>query len=71
MKKYLLTDVCAGLCLLATICIGGFTYMEHETNKLEQELKQKPIEFVRKEMLARNASMAEKTMFERASKHTE
>lgn len=68
MKKYLMTDVAAGLALLATICVGGFTFMEHTTNKLEQELKEKPIQLVRKEMLANNASMAQKTMFERVVK---
>lgn len=71
MKNYLMTEVAAGLCLLAGVCIAGFLYMEHTTNKLEQELKQKPIELVRKEMLARNATMAEKTIFERVVKHTE
>lgn len=68
MKNYLLTDFAVGLFLLATICIGGFTWMEYRTKQIEQALKEKPIEIVRKEMLANNATQAEKTMFERASR---
>ncbi len=68
MKKYLLTDVCAGLCLLAGICLVGFLWMEHKTNQIKQELQQKPIEVVRKEMLARNVTQGELTMFERSAR---
>ena len=71
MNKYLMTDVAAGLCLLATICIGGFTYMNWKTNQIEQALKERPIEVVRKEMLAKNVTRAEFTMFERRVKVTE
>ncbi len=62
MKNYLLTDMCAGLILLATLCFGGFYYMEYQTKKIEQELKQYPAEVVKKGL---------KTMFERAMKSTE
>lgn len=71
MKNYLLTDIAAGLLLLATICIGGFSYMNWKTNQIEQSLKERPIEVVRKEMLARNVTQAEMTIFERAVKSTE
>ena len=71
MNKYLMTDVCAGLCLLATICIGGFGYMNWKTNQIEQALKERPIEVVRKEMLANNVTQAEMTMFERVQKRNE
>lgn len=71
MKKYLLTDIAAALLLLTTICIGGFSYMNYKTNQIKQELQQKPIEVVRKEMLARNVTQGELTMFERAVKRTE
>lgn len=71
MKNYLLTDIAAGLLLLTTICVGGFTYMDSKTKEIEQALKEKPIEVVRKEMLANSASKAELTIFERASKRTE
>lgn len=71
MKNYLLTDIAAGLLLLATICIGGFSYMNWKTNQIEQALKERPIEVVRKELLVRNVTQAEMTMFERAVKSTE
>ena len=71
MKNYLLTDFCAGLCLLAIICVSGFTYMHYKTNQIEESLKTIPAVEVKKEMLARNATKAELTMFERQVKHTE
>lgn len=71
MKKYLLTDFFAGLTLLALICTGGYLWMDHKTNQIKQELQQKPIEVVRKEMLARNVTQGELTMFERVQKTTE
>jgi uncharacterized protein YneF (UPF0154 family) len=67
MKNYLMTDVAAGLCLLATICIGGFTYMEYQTKRIEKELKQYPPEVVKKGL----HTQAEKTLFSRVVKHTE
>ena len=72
MKKYLLTDMAAGLVLLATICILGFSWMNWKTKQIEQELKQAyllgtPAEQVKKRL----RTEAEKTMFERTQKHTE
>lgn len=67
MKNYLLTDVTATLALLATICFAGFCYMEYQTKKIEQELKQYPAEVVKKGL----KTEAEKTIFERAMKSTE
>jgi len=68
MKKYLLTDVCAGLLLLATICTGGFYYLDSQTKKIEQALEQGiPAEVVKKGL----RTEAEKTLFERVNKRTE
>ena len=67
MKKYLLTEMAAGLVLLATICILGFSYMSWKTKQIEQELRQYPQEVVKKGL----RTEAEKTMFERIQKRTE
>jgi hypothetical protein len=68
MKKYLLTDACAGLLLLATICTGGFYYLDSQTKKIEQSLKDGiPAEVVKKGL----HTQAEKTLFERIQKRTE
>ena len=68
MKKYLLTDMMAGLLLLATICTGGFYYLDSQTKKIEQDLKEGvPAEVVKKGL----RTEAEKTMFSRVVKHTE
>ena len=45
--------------------------MNWKTNQIEQALKERPIEVVRKEMLAKNVTQAEMTMFERRVKVTE
>lgn len=67
MKKYLLTDMAAGLFLLATICILGFSYMNWKTKQIERELKQYPAEVLKKNL----KTEAEKTMFERVVKSTQ
>ena len=68
MKKYLLTDMAAGLLLLATICVGGFYYLDSQTKKIEQALKQGiPAEIVKKGL----RTEAEKTLFSRIVKYTE
>jgi hypothetical protein len=58
----------AGLLLLAIICVGGYSYMDYQTKKIEQELREgKSAEVVKKGL----HTEAEKTMFERAVKRSE
>lgn len=60
-------DITATLIFLAAIILGGWWWLDHKTNQIEQALKDKPASEVRKGL----TSKAELTIFERVVKVTD
>lgn len=71
MKTTPAVDIAATLIILAAIILGGWWWLDNKTNQIEHQLKTKPAVEVKKDMLAKGASKAELTIFERSVKHTE
>jgi hypothetical protein len=64
MKGY--EDVCAGLCLLVVVLVGGYVYLDSQVYKQKQVLQ---VEAVKHK--ATTESKSDKTMFESVVKRTE